>query len=232
MAENSTLTLGVLVLCISTLTLIVFYYRRLKAVSREYSEARSTVEGIVTTFKTRYDKLSSALQELKAQTSSTQSTAQGMAQATAQMSRRMEDTLATLEETKRLSGSMSNSISTLQEEVKQLKEAQEALQSKVSSPLSLKPPMANPRSATTKEDSTSSIDSKLTETENIVLQFLLSEGPKTAREVEAKIGKTREHTARLMKKLWQEGYVERETHKIPFTYRAARALPNLEKPST
>jgi len=113
-----------------------------------------------------------------------------------------------------------------------LKEAQEALQSKVSSSLSLKSPMTSPQSDATKENSTSSINSKLTETENIVLQFLLSEGPKTAREVEAKIEKTREHTARLMKKLWQEGYVERETHKIPFTYRAAGALRNLENPST
>lgn len=232
MAENSILTSGVLVVWISTLALIVFYYRRLRAVSKEYSEARSTVEGIVTTFKTRYDKLSSALQELKAQTSTNQSTTREIVEATAQLNRRIDDTLATLEESKRLSGIMSNSISALQEEVSQLKKAQEALQSKVSSPLSLKSPMASPQPDAKKEDSTSSIDSKLTETENIVLQFLLSEGPKTAREVEVKIEKTREHTARLMKKLWQEGYVERETHKIPFTYRAARALRNLENPST
>ena len=232
MAENSMLTLGVLVVWISTLALIIFYYQRFRAVTKEYSEARSTVEGIVMIFKTRYDKLSSALQEIKIQASTNQSTTREIVEATTQLSRRIDDTMATLEESKRLSGIMSNSVSALQEEVSRLKEAQEALQSKVSSSLSLQPHMANPQSTTTKEDSTPNVTSGLTETENIILQFLLSEGPKTAREVEAKIEKTREHTARLMKKLWQEGYVERETHKIPFTYRAAGALRNLENPST
>jgi predicted transcriptional regulator len=71
------------------------------------------------------------------------------------------------------------------------------------------------------------VSNKLTETERLVLQILLTDKPKTAREIEAKIGKTREHTARLMKKLWQEGYVERETSKIPYVYKAADRLKKL-----
>ena len=39
-----------------------------------------------------------------------------------------------------------------------------------------------------------------------------------------KIGKTREHTSRLMKKLWQEGYIERDTNSIPFIYRPTKEL--------
>ena len=61
---------------------------------------------------------------------------------------------------------------------------------------------------------------ELTETENQIIQFLLDDGPKAAPVVEKKIEKTREHTARLMKKLWEEGFIERDTHKIPFIYRA------------
>jgi len=64
----------------------------------------------------------------------------------------------------------------------------------------------------------------LTTTESQILQILLTEGGKTAPEIEKKIGKTREHTSRLMKKLWQEGYVERDTHTIPFTYRPTKEL--------
>jgi chromosome segregation ATPase len=58
----------------------------------------------------------------------------------------------------------------------------------------------------------------LTETEIAVLEFLSSEGPKTAPEIKEKVQLSREHTARLMKKLYEEGYLERETGKLPFKY--------------
>jgi len=45
-----------------------------------------------------------------------------------------------------------------------------------------------------------------------------------APKVEKKIRKTREHTARLMKKLWQEEYIERDTNRKPFTYRPTKKL--------
>jgi hypothetical protein len=58
----------------------------------------------------------------------------------------------------------------------------------------------------------------LTETEVSVLEFLISGGPKTAPEIKERVQLSREHTARLMKKLYEEGYLERETDKIPFRY--------------
>jgi uncharacterized phage infection (PIP) family protein YhgE len=231
LSESLTLALGFSVLLISTFAFVVLYYRRLKAVNKEYLEARRTVEMIVTTFKGRYDQLSSALQQLKGQISTTQSTSKEIIEMTDHLSRQLDEALRTLEQSKKLGDGLSDSVSILQEEVRQLKNGQEALQSKISSSASEAQPKRL-RSTAQKEDSTPSVDSRLTETENIALQFLLSQGPKTAREVEVKIGKTREHTARLMKKLWQEGYVERETHKIPFTYRAAGALRDLENAST
>jgi chromosome segregation ATPase len=60
--------------------------------------------------------------------------------------------------------------------------------------------------------------SALTDTEVIVLEMLSAEGPKTAPEIKDRVGLSREHTARLMKKLYEKGYLERETGKIPFRY--------------
>jgi predicted DNA-binding transcriptional regulator len=71
----------------------------------------------------------------------------------------------------------------------------------------------------------------LTETEIMVLEMLLSEGSKTAPEIKERVGLSREHTARLMKKLYEEGYLERETGKIPFRYSAKQELEKfLKKP--
>ena len=65
---------------------------------------------------------------------------------------------------------------------------------------------------------------KLTRTERQIIQILLSEGAKTAPKIMDEINKTREHTSRLMKKLWQEGYIERDTNSIPFIYRPTKEL--------
>lgn len=65
---------------------------------------------------------------------------------------------------------------------------------------------------------------RLTDTELQVIQILTTDGAKTAPEIESKIGRTREHTARLMKKLFEEGYVERDTHKIPYVYRVVEKI--------
>jgi DNA-binding MarR family transcriptional regulator len=67
----------------------------------------------------------------------------------------------------------------------------------------------------------------LTETEIIVLEMLSKEGGKTAPEIKERVGLSREHTARLMKKIYEEGYVEREAGKIPFRYTIKKEMEAL-----
>jgi len=50
------------------------------------------------------------------------------------------------------------------------------------------------------------------------LKILAVEGPKTSRELQPRIGRSREHFARLMKRLYERGYVDRDVTKIPFVY--------------
>lgn len=47
---------------------------------------------------------------------------------------------------------------------------------------------------------------------------LLAEKPRTSREVQLAVGRTREHTARLMKKLNDSGLVSRDVNAKPFRY--------------
>jgi len=48
---------------------------------------------------------------------------------------------------------------------------------------------------------------------------LITEKPMTSRDIQITIGRTREHTSRMMKKLFEEGLVERDMQTKPFTYR-------------
>lgn len=65
---------------------------------------------------------------------------------------------------------------------------------------------------------------QLTETELAVLEMLVDEGPKTAPEIKGRIRLSREHTARLMKKLYEEGYLERDSSRIPFKYSVKKEM--------
>jgi DNA-binding MarR family transcriptional regulator len=69
----------------------------------------------------------------------------------------------------------------------------------------------------------------LTETEVAVLEMLSSEGPKTAPEIKERVDLSREHTARLMKKLYEGGYLEREIGKIPFKYSIKKEMEKFLK---
>jgi len=61
--------------------------------------------------------------------------------------------------------------------------------------------------------------SALTPTERLTLEILRSEGSKGAPELGKRLKKSREHTSRLMKKLYMEGFVKRESNHTPFRYK-------------
>jgi len=47
---------------------------------------------------------------------------------------------------------------------------------------------------------------------------LITDHSMTSRDIQITIGRTREHTSRLMKKLFEDGYVKRNTTAKPYTY--------------
>jgi hypothetical protein len=65
---------------------------------------------------------------------------------------------------------------------------------------------------------TGSLSSITTPTELQVLALLSDQGPKSAPEIGNLVSRSREHSARLMKKLFEEGYVKRDQSRIPFRY--------------
>ncbi len=48
---------------------------------------------------------------------------------------------------------------------------------------------------------------------------LITEKPMTSRDIQITIGRSREHTSRMMKKLYEEGLVERDMGTKPFAYK-------------
>jgi predicted transcriptional regulator len=66
----------------------------------------------------------------------------------------------------------------------------------------------------------------IAENQNSTIQYilkLLHNEPKTSNEIKNAIGRTREHTSRLMKKLYEMNLVERDVKNRPFRYRLTEA---------
>jgi CRP-like cAMP-binding protein len=61
----------------------------------------------------------------------------------------------------------------------------------------------------------------LTETEQEILREISVKNLTTA-ELQNSLGKTREHTARLLKKLFDAGYIERDESTKPYSYRLSK----------
>jgi chromosome segregation ATPase len=72
--------------------------------------------------------------------------------------------------------------------------------------------------------------STLTPTEHDTLDILAHEGPKAAPELGRRMRKSREHMARLLKKLYLEGYVDRESNHTPFRYKLNEKIASYLKP--
>ena len=56
--------------------------------------------------------------------------------------------------------------------------------------------------------------------EDSVTHFLklITSGPMTSRDIEVTLGKSREHVSRLMKKLFEDGFVSRDASARPYSY--------------
>jgi CRP-like cAMP-binding protein len=78
-----------------------------------------------------------------------------------------------------------------------------------------------------------SLPSITTPTELQVLTLLAEQGPKSAPEIGRVVGRSREHTARLMKRLYEEGYIRRDQSRIPFRYSVVdRLKQTVRKPES
>lgn len=68
--------------------------------------------------------------------------------------------------------------------------------------------------------------SDVTSTEITVLRLLLN-GAKPPKEIQKELGKSREHVTRLMKRLFEKGYVSRNQNERPFVYDLTNAGKDL-----
>jgi hypothetical protein len=221
--------LVILILSVLTVATTLLYYRRLRRVSRAYEEAKDVVGDIVISIDKQLqfheEQIGTAVQKIEAQTARND-----------RLSKRLdeqENHLATslADLTSKVAGlsdidTVRASVESLKGQIGELVKAQEESKkhamvlsdSQVEGAIPIKRERAL---------------APLTDTELRVLEFIAdsSSGERTAPEVKEMIRLTREHTARLMKKLYEGGYLERRSEKTPYAYRVKGEMLKILKKS-
>jgi len=221
-----------LLLLLATMVAVVLYHRRIKRAHEEYEKAKDVVEDIVISFNRQVqrqeDRLSLIAYKTEAVSSKlekigkkVQAYDQQLADVTAKVGGLPEVEQKVAEQIKRVSKRFEDVIAT-QERMKKKIEEMEKVEYKV-------PPVPETKIEAVIPIKREKALAPLTETELSVLDLLATEGAKTAPEVRDKIKLTREHTARLMKKLYEAGYLERDTRKIPYAYRVKKEMLRILK---
>lgn len=214
-------------LFISTLYFATHYQKTLAQAKKEYEESRDLVRGIVLSFRQGHQEHTKKIDDVSYQVEVALSNMERLSG----LIQQQEELLGRLKSNVKASSLTDKKIAQhlvdMRKAIDTLKANQQDLQKQLAA-LDEKYRGMLPEIERTKNipiDERSAIN-RLTETEREIVQLLIVEGPKTAPEIEQHIQKTREHTSRLMKKLFEEGYVDRDTHKIPYCYRVNEKLKN------
>jgi DNA-binding CsgD family transcriptional regulator len=205
----------------------VEYYRQLRKAQKEYEKAKEVVEDIVLSFnrelKREADRLELIAYKVEGSSAKADTSLKKIDSVEKKMSP-LENQLGTISQknTNILSG-----LTGLEVKIKDIEASQETLRVKIAGfeeqiqKFSVAPEVKSEPVILIRRDKAMAA---LTDTEITVLEMLSSEGPKTAPEIKDRVQLSREHTARLMKKLYEEGYLERETGKIPFRYSVKKEM--------
>jgi DNA-binding MarR family transcriptional regulator len=208
------------------------YYRILRRAQKEYERAKDMVEEIVLSFDRQLKRENERLEFVAYKIEGMASKIDGAMNKTNQTEKKMstleDKATAISEERERLLARLNITDSNLRDVVA----SQEAVTSKITSleeQAKRFPVVSEANVEAVIPIRRDKALAPLTETELSALEFLASEGPKTAPEIKWRIRLSREHTARLMKKLYENGYLERDTNKIPFRYSVKKEMEKLLK---
>jgi len=109
-------------------------------------------------------------------------------------------------------------LEVLEREVKSLSETLKGLETRVSRVEEGLKTVPEARKAAAKTTAETLTLEGLTPTEVRILRVLASEGAMTASGLRERVGRSREHVSRLLKKLYERGFIERDVSEIPYKY--------------
>ena len=182
----------------------------------EYEGSKDVVKNLVLGFSGQVTRLSQRIRGIEEGSNVAQDAASEALKASQQA---IDETRRSGEKALKLEGRLEESESTIASMKEEMKR------------LSLRPSVAVPPKTVDapiplRQDA---VLDQLTETELDVLTMIEELGEGSVPEIRDRIGKTREHTARLLKKLFDNGFIDRNTSGMPYRYNIRKEIIELIK---
>jgi chromosome segregation ATPase len=220
------------ILLSATVAAALEYYKQIRKAQREYEKAKAAVEDIVLSFNRQLKKEAGNLEMVAYKVEGNSSKADAGLRKIESIEKKIAPLESQLSTVSKESASTLATLTDIKTEIRNIETSHETLTTQMAAlndrmqKLSTSPEINSETVMPIKRDKAMGA---LTDTEIEVLEMLSAEGSKTAPEIKERVQLSREHTARLMKKLYEEGYLERETGKIPFKYSVKKEIERLLK---
>jgi DNA-binding MarR family transcriptional regulator len=220
------------VLLAATIGASAEYYRQIRKAQKEYKKAREAVEDIVLSFNRELKREADRLELVAYKAEGSAAKADTSLKRVDSIEKKIAPIESQLNKISENDADILSKISDVSTKTHNIETSQQTLKTKITEleeqvqKLSVVPEIKIEPVIPIKRDKAMAA---LTDTEVTVLETLSAEGSKTAPEIKDRIRLSREHTARLMKKLYEKGYLERETGKIPFRYSVKKEMEKFLK---
>ena len=225
------------ILLATTVAASTGYYRQIRKAQKEYEKAKGAVEDIVLSFNRELKRESERLELIAYKVEGSLAKSDTGLKKIDNIEKKIlpfENQISSITQMTQNNSNISTVLSGLDVKIKDIETTQENLKLKISGfedqiqKISIMPSeFRNDPSMPVIPIKRDKAMAALTTTEITVLEMLVSEGSKTAPEIKDRVQLSREHTARLMKKLYEGGYLEREVGKIPFRYSIKKEMERL-----
>jgi len=220
------------ILFVLTIGASIEYYKRIRKAQREYERARETLEDIILSFNRELEREANRLELIAYKVEANTAKVNTTLKLTSNIQKKIAPFENKLGEIAENNANIISKIAQVDNKTQNIEVTHKTLKTKIIGieeqvqKLSVLPETLKKPVMPIRRDKAMAA---LTETEVIVLEMLSAEGSKTAPEIKESLQLSREHTARLMKKLYEKGYLERETGKIPFRYSVKKEMKKFLK---
>ena len=206
------------VLVLSTFVLVLtaivtfWYYRRIKEVRAKYAEAKNVVGDVVVSFNKQLQSHEELLEKVSYRVEGFVGRSENIVVKVDELGKQTDGLASKLVGVSEVQNLLVKDIDDVKARLDSLKKAQEGVEKHFAETTEAKIEAAIPIKRERALE-------PLTDTELHVLEFIAEAGEKTAPEIRDLTKLTREHSARLVKKLYEDGYLERDITKTPYKYR-------------
>ena len=197
-----------------TMAASFIYYQRIKRAQEKYESSRDVVRSITLGFTQQLAKLGRSILNLERDASETRSIASDAMKVS-------QEAMDTVSENDGARQRLAERISETESTLTGMKEEMQ----KLSRRTAVAPARVEVDAAIPLEQG--AVLDQLTPTELEVLALIEEMGEGSVPQIRERIDKTREHTARLLKKLFERGFIDRNTSGMPYRYHIRKEIREL-----